>query len=160
MEHTVGPLHFSQGRQCPSWAFRLLCLSWVNLAPQWRQSRNCSWLLETGWGREEKEFGFEREEEKAINWKITVLQAMESITQRLKCHKEYTSAPELGKCFFHHNYSLPPTQDYFPSRRGGACPIHCLSTLPQNSRVPLFIHSINSGQHQWALTMYQLLTAY
>lgn len=35
---------------------------------------------------------------------------MEYITQRLKCHKEYTSAPELENILFHRNYSSPPIQ--------------------------------------------------
>lgn len=44
---------------------------------------------------------------------------MESITQRLKCHKAYTSAPDLAKCFFHHNYSCRQERGLSFLREGG-----------------------------------------
>lgn len=111
------------------------------------------------WSQEEKEFRSEREEEKAINWEITALQAMEYITQRLKCHKEYMSTPELGISFFHHNYSEPPIQRIISLP--GRSLLNLLSFYTSaDSIVASFIHSINNDQYQWALTMYQLLRAY
>lgn len=108
------------------------------------------------WNRNDADSRFEREKEKAIHGKkkITAPLAMESITQRLKCHKEYTSAADLGKSFFHPNYFLPQHRGLVPLLGVGRRLPHLVSFLTfyraQMLSTPC-IQSMNRGQHQWAL---------
>lgn len=74
---------------------------------------------------------------------------MESITQRLKCHKEYTSAPDLGKCFFHHNYCSPPTQRTTSLPREELAPLGVFLAFGRPQTLLLtFIQYFNNDQPQ------------
>lgn len=111
IENTVGPHHFPQGSQCVCWGWRLpLSELSKERAPEQGLSRNRNssggcWGQAGAQGRRNPGL---REKRKKHNW--NGLQAMESITQRLKCHKGVEIVViDLGKCFFHHNYCSPPT---------------------------------------------------
>lgn len=76
------------------------------------------------------------------------LQAMESITQRLKCHKEDTSAPDLGKCFFHHNYCSPPTQRTVSLPGEELAPLGVsIAFCGLRKFLLTSVQSVNNGQH-------------
>jgi hypothetical protein len=81
---------------------------------------------------------------------------MESITQRLKCHKEYTSTPDLTKCFFH-QYHFCHQERELSHPRDGADLLPVFFFGPQ--KLPLiFFHNANNGQHWWTLALYELFT--